>query len=182
MRIVERFLSLVLALALIAGSVLLALEVAYAVAGQPPLLVQWPAAYELGNDNQWDTAVARFVAAAVLLVGLLLLLIALKPRRARRLRMTPGSSGVDAAITRRSLRTTLLNTATRVDGISSARAKVSKRRATVTGVSRLGTADTASALTGELDSALRARLDGLQLAKPPRLRTSVSPRRTARSS
>ena len=181
MRILERFLSLVLALALVAGSVLLALEVGYAAAGKPPLLVPWPRLYELGNDNQWDTALVRLVAAAVLLVGLLLLAVALKPRRAPRLRMTPSQPGVDAAITRRSLRTTLLDAATRVDGISGARAKVSKRKVTVTATSRLGTADTARSLTGQLEAALRARLDSLQLARTPRLRARVSHRRGARS-
>ena len=180
MRILERFLSLVVALALVAGSVLLALEVGYAAAGKPPLLVPWPRLYELG-DNQWDTALVRLVAAGVLLVGLLLLLIALKPRRAPRLRIASSQPGVDAAITRRSLRTTLLNAATRVDGISGAKAKVSKRKVTVTATSRLGTPDTARSLTGQLEAALRARLDSLQLAKTPRLRARVSPRRGARS-
>lgn len=182
MRILERFLSLVFALAVIAGSVVLALEVGWAVAGREPLLVQWRSAYDLGNDNQWDTAVARTVAAGLVLLGLVLLFIALKPRRAPRLKLTAGSPGVDAAITRRSLRNTLLTTATRVDGISGAKANVSKRKATVTATSRLGSADTARGLTGELESALRARLDGLQLARTPRLRARVSPRPGARSS
>lgn len=181
MRTLERFLSLVLALALIAGSVLLALEVGYALSGQPPLVVQWPQAHELGTDNAWDTAPVRLVAGVVLAVGLLLLLIALKPRRAPRLQMQSSQPGVDAAITRRSLRTTLLNAATRVDGISGAKAKVSKRKVTVTATSRLGSADTARTLTDQLEDALRTRLESLQLARTPRLRARVSPRRGARS-
>lgn len=181
MRVVERFLSLLLALAVLAGSVLLALEVAWAVAGQPPLLVPWPTAYDAGTSNAWDSTPLRATAAALLVVGLLLLLAMLKPRRAPRLKLTGSDPAVDAAITRRSLRSTLLDGARQVDGISGAKAKVSKRKATVQATSRLGSADTAKALTGELETALRSRLEALQLAKTPRLRVRVAPRRGARS-
>lgn len=181
MRVVERFLSLLLALAIVVGSVLLALEVGWAVAGKPPLLVPWRSAYTSGTSNAWDTAPARILAIALLVVGLLLLLAELKPRRTPRLKMTSSDPIVDAAITRRSLRSTLLNGARQVDGVSGAKAKVSKRKATVSATSRLGSADTAKSLTGELEDALRARLDALQLAKPPKLRARVAPRRGARS-
>lgn len=181
MRVIERFLSLLLALAVIVGAVLLALEVGWAVAGQPPLLVTWRSAYTSGNSHAWDTAPARILAIALLVVGLLLLIAELKPRRAPRLKMTSTDPGIDAAITRRSLRSTLLTAARQVDGVSGAKAKVSKRKVRVKAVSRLGTADTAKGLTGELEGALRDRLDALHLAKPPRLRTRVAPRRGARS-
>ncbi len=181
MRVLERFLSLLLALAVVVGAVVLALEVGWAVAGQPPLLVQWHPAYTAGTVNAWDTTAARVTAIAVLAGGLLLLLVTLKPRRAPRLPLTETEPGVNAAITRRSLRATLLAAAGQVDGISSAKAKVSKRKATVRASSRLGSDDTAQALTGQLQTALSTRLDGLQLARPPRLRTRVSPRTSTRS-
>lgn len=181
MRVVERFLSLLLALAVVAGAVLLALEVGWAVAGQDPLLVRWRSAYTSGTTSTWDSTPARIVAVALTAVGLLLLLAELKPRRAPRLQMVGTDPAIDAAITRRSLRSTLLHGAQQVDGISGAKVKVSKRKATVTAVSRLGSADTARGLTGELEAALQARLDALQLARTPRLRTRVSPRRGARA-
>lgn len=181
MRAIERILSLLLALAIVVGAVLLALEVGWAVAGKPPLLVQWTTAYTAGTTNTWDTTAARVTAIAVLAVGLLLLLVALKPRRAPRLPLTETEPGVDAAITRRSLRATLLSAAQQVDGISSAKAKVRKRKATVRASSRLGSDDTATALTGQLETALRARLDALQLARPPKLRARVSARTGTRS-
>ena len=181
MRVVERFLSLLLALAVIVGAVVLALEVGWAVAGQDPLLVQWRSAYTSGTTSTWDSTPARIIAVALIAVGLLLLLAELKPRRAPRLKMVGTDPTIDAAITRRSLRSTLLNGAKQVDGISGAKVKVSKRKATVTAVSRLGSADTARGLTGELEAALQTRLDALQLARTPRLRTRVSPRRGARA-
>lgn len=181
MRLIERFLSLLLALALAAAAVLLALEVVWSALGKDPLVVPWPDALDRGRTDTWDSSTVRGIAIGVLVVGLLLLLVALKPRRAPRLPLVRGESGVDAALTRRSLRRTLLTTAQQVDGISSAHAKVSRRKATVTATSRLGSADTAKGLRGELESALQGRLDGLQLARTPRLRTRVQSRTGARS-
>lgn len=177
MRVIERLLSLLLALAVVAGAVLLALEVGWAGAGKPPLLVQWGSAYTSGGKNAWDTAPVRWLAIALLVAGLLLLFATLKPRRAPRLKMVGTDPTIDAAITRRSLRSTLLNGAKQVDGVSGAKVKVSKRKATVNATSRLGSADTARELTGELETALRGRLEALQLAKTPRLRARVAPRR-----
>lgn len=181
MRVVERFLSLLLALAVAVGSLVLALEVAWAVAGRRPLLLDWRPAYTAGRQDSWDSAPVRAVAIGLLVLGLLLLIAELKPRRTPRLRLAGSEAGVDAAITRRSLRGTLLNVAGQVDGISGARARVGRRSVKVQAVSRLGSPETAKSLTGELESALRARLDALQLAQPPRLRVQVSPRRGAES-
>jgi hypothetical protein len=181
MRVVERFLSLLLALAVIAGSALLALEVGWAAVGRSPLLIDWRTAYASGNRNAWDTTPIRNLAIVLVAVGLLLLIAELKPRRAPRLELASTDPYTDAAITRRSLRATLLNGARQVDGISDAKAKVSKRKINVRAVSRLGTADTAKGLTGDLESALRDRLDALQLATTPTLRARVAARRGARS-
>ncbi len=181
MRVVERLLSLLLALAVVVGSVLLALEVGWAVAGQPPLLVPWRSAYTSGGGNAWDSGPARVLAVALLVVGLLLLLAELKPRRTPRLKLAGSDPTIDAAITRRSLRSTMLAGARQVDGVSGAKVKVSKRKVKVRAVSRLGSAETAKGLTGELENALRDRLDALQLARQPTLRTRVAPRRGTRS-
>ncbi len=181
MRVIERVLSLLLALAIAVGAVLLVLEVGWAAAGQPPLLVPWHTAYDAGTRDAWDSGVVRVVAAALTAVGLLLLVVVGKPRRAPRLQLAGTTPGVDAAVTRRSLRSTLLDAAQQVDGVSAATASVSTRRAAVTATSRLGDPDTAATLTGELETALRARLDALQLAKPPRLRARVRARNDPRS-
>lgn len=181
MRALERVLSVLLALALVVGSVLLALEVAWAVAGKPPLLVTWKGALSSGQTDAWDTAPVRTTAVVLVVLGLLLLLVALKPRRPSRLPLSSGDQHVDAALTRRSLRTLLQSAAGRVDGISGARAKVSRRRATVTASSRLGSADTAADLTSQLQQTLQERLDALQLRTTPRLRARVLTR-TGRSS
>ena len=181
MRILERFLSLLLALALLLGAVLLALEVVWAVAGRPPLLVPWDGAYTSGTQDAWGTAAVRLIAGLLVLAGVLLLLVVLKPRRPSRMPMTSTAVGIDAAITRRSLSHVVRTAATRVDGVSSAKAKVGKRRVTVSATSRLGSRTTASDLQGPLEAAVQERLTSLQLARPPRLRARVSPRSGASS-
>lgn len=180
MRIVERVLSLLLALALVVGSVLLALEVAWAVARKAPLLVQWHGLLRSGRADAWDTAPVRTTAVVVAVVGLLLLLVALKPRRAPRLPLATADDHVDAALTRRSLRSVLVGAASRVDGLSGARATVSRRRASVTATSRLGSPETAKDLTDQLQQRLQETLDDLQLTRTPRLKARVLTR-TGRS-
>lgn len=182
MRVIERLLSLLLALALIVGAVVLAVEVGYALLDKPPALVPWRGLYERGTTSAWDTAPVRLVAAAVLLLGLLLLVGELKPRRPSRLAMRRQTEGVDTAVTRRGLRSTLVRAALEVDGISAATAKVGRRRARVSATSRLGDKAAAAALSSAVAGRAQARLDALQLARPPKLRTHVAPRRSARRS
>lgn len=182
MRVLERLLALLLAAAVAVGSLVLALEVLWAALGKEPLLVPWQSTYARGNADAWDSAFVRLVAVGLLVAGLLLLAAELKPRRTPRLQMTGSDPTVDAAVSRRSLRSALLVAAKQVDGISGARAKVSKRKAKVTATSRLGSAETAQGLTGELEAVLRERLDSLQLARTPRLRARVTAKRPARSS
>ena len=181
MRVLERFLSLLLALALVAGSVVLVLEVVWALSGRAPLLVPWGDAYDTGTRTAWESPDARLLSSALLAVGVVLLAVALKPRRVPRLAMQAATPAVDAGITRRSLRTHLLHAATRVDGISGATAKVGRRKVSVRATSRLGSAQTAQALTSDLETALRRRLDELQLARTPTLRARVAPRTSRRS-
>lgn len=181
MRAFERLLSLLLAVAVVVGSLLLAVEVVWAALGKSPLLIQWQSTYDRGGTDAWDSAPVRTAAVVLLVVGLLLLLAELKPRRTPRLQLTGTDPSFDAAVTRRSLRSALLNAAKQVDGISGAKARVSGRRARVTATSRLGSVETAQSLTSELEAALRERLDSLQLARTPRLRARVTPRRHSRS-
>ena len=176
MRVFERLASPVLALAVIAGSLLLAVEVAWAAAGQRPLLIPWRRAYTSGSQDAWDSSQVRVVAIVVLAVGLILLLAELTPRRTRRLVMSGDDPTFDAAITRKSLGTVLQATANGVDGLTGAKAKVGARTTDVSARSRLSSTSTVKALNGELDATLRSRLGGLQLANPPALRTRVTPR------
>lgn len=182
MRFAQRVLAPLIALALVAAAVLLVLEVLWAAFGQPPLVVPWQDAYDNAGKQTWSAVAVRAVAGALTALGVLLLLVALVPRRAARLRLVPSAPGVDAALTRRGLRTALREAATRVDGVRSARVKLGRRRAKVVATSRLGSADAARELRGDVQTAVTSRLDDIALARAPRVRVTVKARRGARKS
>lgn len=176
MRVIERFLALLVAIAVVGGAVLLALEVIWAGLSRPPLVVKWHGLYDAAGRDAWPSAPVRIIAIIAIAIGLVLLVIELKPRRAKRLRLTDLTEGVDAALTRKALRNAMVRSAKEVDGIRSVNAKVSRRKASVHAVSRLGEDEGAGQLQGELTGHLEERLEQLQLRRPPRVRASVSAR------
>ncbi len=90
MRTLNRVLTLLISVAVIVAAAVLAVEVVVAVFGLHPLLLDWRTAYRAGRTDAWDSTIVRVIAAAVALVGLLLLAAQLKPRRLRRLGQLPG--------------------------------------------------------------------------------------------
>jgi len=71
---------------------------------------------------------------------------------------------------------TLRAAATGIDGISSAKVKVRRRRASVTAASAARGRPAATALTEPVTQAVRGQLDSLDLRHPPRLKVRVVPR------
>jgi Ni/Fe-hydrogenase subunit HybB-like protein len=175
MRVLNRPLAFILALALIAGCVILIAEVIGVAVGKTPLLVHWTTWYHWAHRTKWDAGVVRVWSAVLIVIGVLILAVELKPTRARRLPLRSGDDATDAAVTRRGLAGMLRAAATGVDGISSATVKVRRRRARVTAASAARHRAAAEALTEPVIQALRARLDALDLRHPPRLTVHVVP-------
>lgn len=176
MRLIERLLSLLLAAAVVIGAVLLALEVGAAAVGADPVLVRWRGLYDTGWQDTWSSTSVRVVAAVALAVGLVLLVLTLKPRRVRRLRLATDVPGVDAGISRSALRAACVRAAREVDGVTGASASVGRRRTTVRATSRLGDEEVARGLQAQVEQSVRARLDGLRLRRSPALRVRVAAR------
>jgi len=166
MRTLNRVLTLLVSVAVIVAAAVLAVEVLVAVFGLHPLLLDWRAAYRAGRT-----------AAAVALVGLLLLAAQLKPRRVRRLKVSSQDANTDAALTRAGVRSALRRAATDVDGINSAKVKLGRRAAKVTASSRASQAGLTQDLNTEVRTAVADRLASLQLRHAPRARTSVQTRK-----
>jgi len=177
MRGLNRVLTLLVSVAVIAAAVVLAVEVVVAVFGSHPLMLDWRAAYRAGRTDAWDSTVVRVIAGAVALVGLLLLVVELKPRRVRRLKVNSADANTDAAVTRAGVRSALRRAALDVDGISSAKVKLGRRTAKVSASSRAGQAGLAQDLNTEVGAAVTDRLASLQLRCAPRARTSVQTRK-----
>jgi Ni/Fe-hydrogenase subunit HybB-like protein len=173
MRVLNRPLAFLLALALIAGCVIVISEVFGVAVGKSPLLVHWTTWYQWAHRTRWNAGVIRVWSAVLIIIGLVILAVELKPSRVTRLPLRSGDDATDAAVTRRGLAGTLRAAATGVDGISSATVKVRRRDARITAASGARARPAAEAMTEPVTQALRARLDALDLRHPPRLKVRV---------
>jgi len=173
MRLLNRPLAFILAAALIAGSVVIIAEVIGFAVHHSPLLVHWSTWYRWGRKTRWDDFVIRVWSAVLIIVGVVVLGLELKPRRATRLPLRSGDDATDAAVTRRGLARMLRASATGVDGISSAAVKVRRGRASITAASAARGRPAAEALTEPVTQALSGCLNGLDLRHPPRLKVHV---------
>jgi Family of unknown function (DUF6286) len=175
MRVVNRPLALILAAALLAGSVIVIAEVIGFAVDNSPLLVPWPTWYHWASTTSWDAMVVQVWAAVLMAVGLVLVVLEVKRRRRTRLPLGSADQATDATVTRRGLARMLRMEAARVDGITGARARVSRKRARVTASSSARGRAAASALTEPVTRALDARIDGLEMRHAPELSVRVVP-------
>lgn len=159
---INRLLAAVLALALILGGLLAAVEIVLARLGQPYWFIprqQW------GNwltRQTWDASLVKLILAAMALMGLLLLLTALRQGRPRVLPVASDAPGVRVDILRRGAERAVVAAARRTNGVRTASASIGRRKATVK-------TKTSSRSTGDVQqealSAVTARLGDLGLAR-----------------
>jgi hypothetical protein len=176
MRVANRPLAFILAAALLTCSVVIIAEVIGFAVHHSPLLVHWTTWLGWARSTRWDALVVRVWAAVLIVIGLVLVGLEFKPRRATRLPLGAAGQATDATVTRRGLARMLREEATGVEGITGATIRVRRRRARVTAVSVARGRVAAGALTGPVTRALGARLDGLDMRHPPRLTVRVVPR------
>jgi Family of unknown function (DUF6286) len=176
MRLLNRPLALILAVALAGASILVIIEVIAVAVHASPVVVHWPAWYRWAGRTRWNAQVVRVWAAILIVVGLLILTIELKPRRITRLRLRNADDATDAGLTRSGLARTLRTAATGIDGITGAAVTVRRRRARVAAMSAARGRAAAGALKQPVSQAVRGRLDALELYRPPRLKVRVTSR------
>lgn len=176
MRVLNRMLALLLSLAVIAVSVVLIVEVVAQRVGVAPVVVDWHATYRWAQRTTWSAGVVRLTCVLVAVMGLVLLVAQLKPRRAGRLPLHSDQPATDLAITRRSLTSTIRGAVADVDGVTDTRVVVRRRRIRVRAHARAphtaGGAPTWEAVT----QAAQRRLDALQLRHTPKLAVRISAR------
>jgi len=178
MRIVNRLLAALLALALIVGAVLLIIEVIAATLGHQQALVHWHQSYAWAHRTPWQQGSVRVAAAALLVLGVLLLVAELKRPRVSRLPVAAQDAGAkdDVAFPRRGVAAALRAAVTDVDGILAATVRVKRRSVSVQAQAAAQDADVARALKEPAAAAAAGRLAALQLASPPRLSVRVARR------
>lgn len=160
------------ALVLLAASVLLAIAVVQHLLGQSPVL---PFAELNALAAGLTGADVAFLAlcAALALVGLVLVVVALRPGTPTVLPLADrdGAGVTDTGITRRSLDRALSHAATGVDGITRASVSSSRRKASVSAHASFG--DVAALRTAVRD-AVSERLAEIGPARSPRVRVKVT--------
>lgn len=135
MNLLARIVSVLLALVLFVGGLLAAAEIVVAQLRRPPLLVphrQWAAWL---RAQVWESPTTRAVLAAMVVLGLLLILVALRRGLPRTLPLPPREgqtpAGVETHASRRSVERILAASTSRVSGVEDAAVTITRRRARV---------------------------------------------------
>ncbi len=174
MRVLSRLIALAVALALMVGGMVVAAEIAMADFRSEPWLIPYDEWYQSARVNAWSSTATRRLALALAAAGLLLLVLQLMRRRPTALAMEAGGSRHHADLDRRGVERSLVRAVIRVDGVASARARISETRARVTASSN-------RRLPGDLEArvtrAAEERLAALRLARPPALSVRLQTRR-----
>lgn len=165
----------IVGLTLLVAAVVVAISCIQLIAGSSPL-VAFSTLAELGRDMTWKDP--RVLAAGGILssIGLVLLACGLLPGRPQVLALAPGDDHTTAGISRRSLAGDLTTHARRADGITGARVRVGARTVTVNARTPLRDR---SGLPERVRALVTERLDDINLARPARLRVTVTSDRSA---
>ncbi len=123
-RIVRRVISAVVALVLLALSIVTLVEVTLAALGRPPWLVDGGAARDELASRPWDDTVVILTSAGLMVLGVALLAVALAPGRKRSVALDSGTEGASLSVRRRSLERYLSGVAAALPGVQSARTSV----------------------------------------------------------
>ena len=172
MRIANRVLAAVLALALLVGGLIVAVEIVVAGFDRRPWVLPHDDWYRSARQRTWESAPPRWIFIGLIAAALVLLFVQLARRRPTVLPLTPGA--VPADLGRRSLERSLVREARSVDGIAAAKAKIGKEKAEVVASSNRRQTDD---LEPAVSQALDRRMAAIGLARPPAVRTKVQGRR-----
>jgi hypothetical protein len=175
-RLINRPLALVLAVALMAASIIVIAEVIAFAVHAGPFTVHWPTWYQWAARTHWNDLVIRVWSVILIIAGTLVLALELKPRRVTRLKLHSDDEATNVAMTRNGLAGTLRAAALDIDGISGATVTVRRRRTRIAATSAARDRGAADALKEPVAETARRRLDDLQMRHPPRLNVRVFPR------
>ena len=176
MRILNRFLAFILALAVLAVCVVVIVEViAYAINGEH-LIVDWMSWQRWAERTHFDSTVIKVLSITFIVVGFILLVAELKPRRVTRISLQSDEAATDTAITTRGIAVVAKAATTDIDGITDASASASHRRVSVTATAAERDKAHAQALTAPVTAAVQSHLDSLRMQRHPRVSVRVKPR------
>lgn len=164
MRLFNRLVAVALALFLVVGCVLVAVEIVVAELGNDPWVIPYDRWYEDARAHDWSSGWSLRWFFALTALGLVLLLLQLARRRPAALPMKVGRTEHPAAVSRRGIERSLGRAVGRVDGVASAKARVKRGSVRVKATSNRRQPGDLESRIGE---AARQRLSSLGLAQPP---------------
>jgi hypothetical protein len=176
-RIIDRVVAGIVALALLVGGVLVAVEIALQAAGrEEPWVLPWDTWYREGLDTPWSDPTVRAVCIGLLVAAVLLLALQFARRRPSALPVRPRADAVQVDLDRRGLEHWLEARLTKVGGVGTVTVRANRRKVRVRAdaVSR----DTAP-IEHRLDEAAAREVAELDLVRPPTVDVHVRPRRAA---
>lgn len=175
-KVTNRLLAVLVALALLVLAVLVVVEIAWVLlfGGSTEVLLPYPGISDTLAGLAWDSRPARAILIGLVILGGLILLTELRRSRPGLLTLASSGGSVTAGADRRSVERAAAAAATDVDGISAAVARVSSRRVSVSAVA--GPRD-ATGLHERLTSEMQSWLEGLNLDSPPALSVRVEQRK-----
>ncbi|MEU7905688.1 DUF6286 domain-containing protein [Actinoplanes sp. NPDC049118] len=176
MRITNRLLAALFALALIVGGVILVVEVVAQWTGADPVVLDWPAVYAWAHHTTWSATHVRLISVMLALAGLALLWAQLKPRRPGRLALVVGHPATDAAVTRRGVARSLAAAVSRVEGVHDAHVVVKRRKIKISARTRGGRTADVAVRREAMTRTAQQRLDALLLRRTPTLVVRLSAR------
>lgn len=172
----NRVLCAVLALVLVVGGLLVAIEIVVAGLDRNPWLVPHDQWRRWATTTSWSDRDARLLFAGMVVVGLGLLFVELWRRRPSSLPLGPGPGGVASDLDRRGVERWLADRVGRVDGVAQAQANVGAKVVRVRAASVAS--DTSAVEQGARDMVQRS-LEELALARPLRVKVEIHPNRVS---
>ncbi len=171
MRVLNRILSTLLALALFLGGLLAVVEIVLAALDRPAWLVpheQWSSWLQ---EQTFASGIVRAILIGLVVLGLLVLLAALRRGRPGALALPSRSDGVQVTASRRGIERTLALAAERPDGVRNARVRARRRKVRVEAATALRSPGD---LRRQVAAAVDERLDELGLAGTVRSTVTVT--------
>ncbi len=174
-RTTNRIVSALLAVALVVGGVLVAIEVILAALDRGPWVLPHEGWARSARETMYTDRSARILFLLLAVAGIALLLLELLRRRPPALRMSEGENGLEADLDRRGVERWLATRLTDIEGAAGAKAKITRRAVDIK--AQTPQRDVAD-VQRRLEGAAQENLDQLDLAQPLRARAKVTSRRS----
>ncbi|RBY77598.1 hypothetical protein DQ238_14375 [Geodermatophilus sp. TF02-6] len=171
MHVLNRVLATLLALGLFLGGLLAVVEIVLAALDRPHLVVPYDRWTSWLREQSFGDGIVRAVLIGMVVLGLLLLLAAVRRGRPGSLTLPARTEGVRVTASRRGIERTLSSAARRTDGVRDARARAGRRAVRVRAATALRSPGD---LQQRVSDAVTGQLRELGLADRLRARVTVS--------